>query len=277
VKALKFRNFQSVFDLFRQHGSAAQSQLSLWSGLQASTISNYVKQLRSLGLVVPEGKGASTPEGGRPTEILVPAPDSLCVGVAHFLDNHLVFYVLDLQGAVRCTLKTPCSYDAIPCLDSLVHEAEASCALSVRACAFLPLPGMDSVDSSIAMGSASLYYHQAKAGLRQSSVLALSVLPENAGILASLSDNQGIPCSGAHGLSATRPLPVPSLENAALLGARLLDPSLVGIDVPIEGLADTIYPVRVQIAEAPGACVRGAACILQDRLLERMMYAESES
>jgi hypothetical protein len=75
VKIRKNRNCQNLIDLFRRHGKVAQAFLAQQSGLQASTVSNLIKMLRGLGLVVPEGKGNTTPEGGRPSEVLVLNPN----------------------------------------------------------------------------------------------------------------------------------------------------------------------------------------------------------
>lgn len=94
MKSNKIRNIQLILDLFRIHGKVSQSFLAQHTGLQASTVSNLCRELRLLGAVQIEGKGNTTPEGGRPSESLIlnpqfpPSPSqkiSLAQGALYYL------------------------------------------------------------------------------------------------------------------------------------------------------------------------------------------------
>lgn len=94
MKSNKIRNIQLILDLFRIHGKVSQAFLAQQTGLQPSTVSNLCRDLRQLGAIQAEGKGNTTPEGGRPSESLVlnpqfpPSPTqniSLAQGALYYL------------------------------------------------------------------------------------------------------------------------------------------------------------------------------------------------
>lgn len=291
LKQQKNRNLQCVFDLFRSHGKTSQSFLSRRSGLQASTISNHMKLLRALGIVVPEGKGATTPEGGRPSEELVLNPEFMQVGVALLRAQSVEFCCVDLQGQISHRSTHPCASlaEAQAKVESLVAEVKAASAVPYHGTQWL---------SANAHGLASfahgaLYYHRSHGSLRSAPFLALVVEQAPFTLMAAYGDAQGA-LRGEHGRAGALSAGPDAcearlawLQEQILWTARLFDPAAVGLsgsffesDVPgwsalFSQLQTQLHPVALRSASHPDASILGGAWMLQDSILEGLLHAQS--
>lgn len=291
LKQQKNRNIQCVFDLFRSHGKTSQAFLSQRSGLQASTISNHMKRLRALGVVVPEGKGATTPEGGRPSEVLVLNPEFMQVGVAQVRPHTVEFCCVDLQGHLSNRSVHPCASlaEAQAKVQSLVAEVKSTSTVPYQGTQWLSA----NADGPTSLAHAALYYHRSHGSLRSAPFLALVVEQNPFSLQAAYGDANGA-LPGEHGRagasSAGPQLPEAQLvwlQEQILWTAGLFDPLAVGLsgsffasNVPgwrpvLSQLEALLQPVTLRIASHPDASVLGGAWMLQDSILEGMLHAES--
>lgn len=253
-KPQKNRNFQGLIDLFRIHGAASQSMLAQLSGLQPSTVSNHVGALRRLGALVLEGKGDTTPEGGRPTALLALSPDFPAVA----------FRVADGDGERLCRI--PLSGPPI----------------------FGDVTPSGSLDGDLANISrlvrGLMHYHQVKSSLRTAPVLA--VFGESFHSLACcFGDAQGKLVEGAHGKAGTwQNLSSPDwggLQRRIAGLVSLLDPAAIALGGPLFcgiptdfmlDLAAQCPDTTILANDADIAGYTGTGWLLQDRLFAEMLY-----
>lgn len=92
-------NRSVVLDTIRRHGEISRVELAQHTGLTAQTMSNIVRPLIDEGLVVEDGRAAST--GGKRRVLLRVVPDAHCAVGLHLDPERITGVLLDLSGAVR--------------------------------------------------------------------------------------------------------------------------------------------------------------------------------
>lgn len=253
-KPQKNRNFQGLIDLFRIHGAVSQSVLAQLSGLQPSTVSNHVGALRRLGALISEGKGGTSPEGGRPTALLALSPDFPAVA----------FRVADSGGERLCRIPLT----GVPFFGDWVVSGS--------------LDGDLADTSRLVRGL--MHYHQVKSSLRTAPVLA--VFGESFNVLACcFGDAQGKLVEGAHGKAgAWQELSNPDwggLQRRIAGLARLLDPAAIALGGPLFcgipadfmlDLAAQCPDISILANDADISGYTGTGWLLQDRLFAEMLY-----
>jgi len=250
-----------------------------------------MKLLRTLGIVVPEGKGATTPEGGRPSEELVLNPDFMQVGAALLREQTVEFCCVDLQGQISHRSVLPCASlaEAQAKVETLVAAVKSESTVPFHGTQWLS-PSSHGL-ASFAHGA--LYYHRSHGSLRAAPFLALVVEQDPFTLMAAYGDAQGA-LRGEHGMAGaasagpeTSEARLAWLQEKILWTARLFDPVAVGLsgsffesDVPgwntlLTPLRSQLHPVELRIASQHDATILGGAWMLQDSILEGLLHAQS--
>lgn len=106
-------NLSRILHLLRRVGSASQAELALRTGLQPSTVSNLVRELRSGAYVVSLGRGASSDQGGkRPTLLALNGARGVYVGLL-WEAGAVAWTVVDLAGDGRASASAGARYETL--------------------------------------------------------------------------------------------------------------------------------------------------------------------
>ncbi len=93
-------NLSRILHLLRRFGSASQAELALRTGLQPSTVSNLVRELRLGEYVVSLGRGASSDQGGkRPTLLALNGKRGVYIGLL-WEAGVVAWTIVDLSGGI---------------------------------------------------------------------------------------------------------------------------------------------------------------------------------
>ncbi|MCL2056637.1 MAG: ROK family protein [Oscillospiraceae bacterium] len=110
---LRDRNLRLVVRLFREKGILSIQEAAAETDLSRTTTAKIIAYLLECGLILPLGKGSSTPDGGKRPEVFCLNASSVCVISAFF--THLgitgVLYDLNCDRLSDLSVKTGISYE----------------------------------------------------------------------------------------------------------------------------------------------------------------------
>lgn len=97
----KNHNQLRILQILRSQPGISQADISILLSLRPSTVSNLIRELKTAGMVMTVGKGASGSFGGKKADLLSLDPSYGCFGGFYLLADELVLKVLDfLEGSV---------------------------------------------------------------------------------------------------------------------------------------------------------------------------------
>lgn len=288
MKIQKNLTARSILDLFRLHGNLSQARLAQLSGLQASTVSIHVKRLRQLKLLIPAGKSASSPEGGRPSPLFALNAELMWVGVAAIWQQRLLYACVDLQGKLHEEESHDCgNIDEARHMAIAIHEKkQADLGAKLSALQWLNC-APDAIENACGAGKASLYHFQATNPPASRPVLACHAECDPPHLQAAYGLNSDL---GSHGKNAllfslpanTEPSELKAeLLHSLLTSVALLAPAWLGLSGSLAGLLlpSDLDKLRLALREGtliyepgPGAAIGGAAYQLQDQLIAEWLH-----
>lgn len=288
MKIQKNLTARGILDLFRLHGSLSQARLAQLSGLQASTVSIHVKRLRQLELLVPAGKAASTPEGGRPSPLLALNSEIMWVGVAAIWQQRLLYACVDLQGRLHNEQSHECGHiEDARILALAIHEKQlAELGTKLSGLQWLTC-APDAIDNACGAGEASLYHFQATNPPASRPVLACHAESDPPHLQAAYGLGSGLGPHGKNALLFSLPATTePSELKAELLHSlfttiALLGPAWLGLSGSLASLLlpSDLEKLRLALGEGsliyepgPEAAIGGAAYQLQDQLIAEWLH-----
>lgn len=288
MKIQKNLTARSILDLFRLHGSLSQARLSQLSGLQASTVSIHVKRLRQLELLIPAGKAASSPEGGRPSPLLALNTELMWVGVAALWRGRLTYACVDLQGHLHEEQSHGCASLQEARDRALYIHGKMQAELGAKLSGLQWLNcSPDKLDEACGAGEASLYHFQATHTPATRPVLACHAESDPPHLQAAYGLGPGIGAHGENALLFSLPENTePSALKAEILRSlftsiALLSPAWLGLcgsmstllsPSDLDKLRETLGDGTLIVQPGPEAAIGGAAYQLQDLLLAEWLH-----
>jgi transcriptional regulator with XRE-family HTH domain len=121
---VRLLNRHRLFHTLRENPGSSQRELAALTGLDASTVSNVIREMRSLGFVTNQSREA-TRSVGRP-EVALRLDDSRGVFLGVQLDMHFLTIVLTtLSGVELAYRRLPGDTDLRSALDRVAEAARA--------------------------------------------------------------------------------------------------------------------------------------------------------
>ena len=147
----KKQNLIRIITMFRRHGGLTQARLKEFTGLQASTVSYLVGDLKRSGILLDNGQEQQEGRVGKPGSALALNADFAVMLGLYVEDNRIVVYRIGMDGVTQHTEEIPLKTSDVKSVIIKTVEDQLSSASNIRGVG-IAMKGIVYADGSIRSG-----------------------------------------------------------------------------------------------------------------------------